>query len=182
MGTEARARLGLAALLGFTLWTFAEVFQGGEYPGPTLLGMLLAGGIALVTRRLGRGAGLSFLISAVALTWYVCLVFAASATFYGIPTAGTFSKLANWISVAAERSGSDVAPAPVRPGYVVMVVVGMWIAAAIGETAAFRWQRPVLATLPCIVLFSIVLVVGTGTAAPILVAAFLAILLTFWGL
>jgi transglutaminase-like putative cysteine protease len=182
VGTEARARVGLAVLLAFTLWTFAEVFRGGEYPGPTLLGMFLAGGIAVATRRLGRGAALSFLISAVALLWYVCLVFAASATFYGIPTGATLSRLIHYVTVAAQMSSSDVAPAPVRPGYVLMVVVGMWAAAAIGETAAFRWQRPVLAALPCLALFSLVLIVGTGTAAPVLVAAFIAILLTFWGL
>ncbi|MDP9233489.1 MAG: DUF3488 and transglutaminase-like domain-containing protein [Actinomycetota bacterium] len=182
MGTEARARLGLAALLAFTLWTFAEVFRGGEYPGPTLLGMFLAGGIAVATRRLGRGAALSLVLSGVALFWYVCLVFAASATLYGLPTLDTLRRLGHFVAVAAQRSGSDVAPAPVRPGYVLMVVVGMWVAAAIGETAAFRWQRPLLAALPCIGLFSLVLVVGTGTAAPVLVAAFLALLLTFWGL
>jgi hypothetical protein len=182
MGTEARARVGLAVLLAFTLWTFAEVFRGGEYPGPTLLGMFLAGGIAVATRRLGRGAALTFVISAVALLWYVSLVFAASATFYGIPTGTTISRLVHYVTVAAQRSSTDIAPAPVRPGYVVMVVVGMWVAAAIGETAAFRWQRPLLAALPCLALFSLVLVVGTGTAAPVLVAAFLAILLTFWGL
>jgi transglutaminase-like putative cysteine protease len=182
MGTEARARVGLAVLLAFTLWTFAEVFRGGEYPGPTLLGMFIAGGIAVATRRLGRGAALSLVLSAVALVWYVCLVFAASATLYGLPTLDTFRRLAHFLAVAAQRSGSDVAPAPVRPGYVIMVVAGMWIAAAIGETAAFRWQRPLLAALPCMGLFSLVLVVGTGTAAPILVAVFLALLLTFWGL
>lgn len=181
MGTEARARLGLALLLAFTLWTFAEVFRSGEYPGPTLLGMLLAGGIAVVTRRLGWGAAISFLLSALALTWYVCLVFAASATLYGLPTPGTFSRLAHWVTIAAQKSSTDVAPAPARPGYVLMVVIGMWVAASLGETAAFRWQRPLLAALPCIALFSLVLVVGTGTAAPVLVAVFLALLLTFWG-
>jgi transglutaminase-like putative cysteine protease len=181
VGTEARARVALAALLFFTLWTFAEVFRGGEYPGPTLLGMLLAGGIALVTRRVGLSAAASFLVSAIALTWYVCLVFASSATFYGLPTSGSVARLAHWIAEAAQKSNTDAAPAPVRPGYVIMVVVGMWIAGSIGETAAFRWQRPLLAALPCIALFSLVLVVGTGTATPVLVAAFLTVLLTFWG-
>jgi transglutaminase-like putative cysteine protease len=144
--------------------------------------MLVAGGIAVVTRRIGRGAAVGFAVSAVALAWYVCLVFASSATLYGLPTAGAFSKLAHWVTEAARQSSTDVAPAPVRPGYVLMVVVGMWIATAIGETAAFRWQRPLLAVLPCMALFSLVLIVGTGTAAPVLVAAFLALLLTFWGL
>ena len=182
MGTEARARISLAALLLFTLWTFAEVFRSGEYPGPTLLGMLLAGALAILTRRMGWGASAGFVISGFALAWYLCLVFASSSTLFGLPTAGAFSKLSGWIADAAQKSSSDVAPAPVRPGYVVMVVVGMWLAASIGETAAFRWQRPILATLPCIGLFSLVLVVGTGTAAPVLVAVFLALLLTFWGL
>jgi transglutaminase-like putative cysteine protease len=182
VGTEARARLGLSALLLFTLWSFAEVIRGGQYPGPTILGMGLAGGIAIATRRLGRGALLGFVVSAIALAWYVCLVFASSATLYGLPTANGFSKLVNWVTEAARKSSTDVAPAPVRPGYVVMVVVGMWIASAIGETAAFRWQRPLLAVLPCMALFSLVLIVGTGTAAPVLVAVFLALLLTFWGL
>ncbi|MDP9225512.1 MAG: hypothetical protein M3P18_17050, partial [Actinomycetota bacterium] len=150
MGTEARARVGLAALLVFTLWTFAEVFRGGEYPGPTLLGMLIAGALALITRRLGRGATSSFVISGAVLAWYACLVFAPSKTLYGLPTPGAFAELGRWVARAAQKSSTDVAPAPIRPGYVLLVVVGMWIATAVGETAAFRWQRPLLASVPCI--------------------------------
>jgi hypothetical protein len=55
VGSEARARLGLAFLLAASLFAFNQVFAGGDYPGPAILGMLVATGIAVGARRLGLG-------------------------------------------------------------------------------------------------------------------------------
>lgn len=182
MSSEGRARIGLAALLLLTLLAFAQVFAAGDYPGPTLLGMALASGIAIAARRLGAGTVATALASLAALFWYLVVIFQARNSFYLLPSPDAVAGLGRSISNALRHSAVDYAPVPVRTGYVVLVVVGMWVATSVGEIATFRWRRPLLAALPCIGLFCIQMTVGTGNGAPVLVIAFLLALLTFWGL
>src|SRR5918996_2576224 len=83
---------------------------------------------------------------------------------------------------AIGKSSVDYAPVPVRVGYVIMIVSGMWAAATVGEIATFRWKRPLLASVPSIAMFGAAMVLGTGQGAGALVVLFLVALLTFWGL
>ena len=182
MGSEARARLGLAGLLAITLFSFNQVFATGDYPGPALLGILIAVGLVMVGRRLGVGSIATMVGSLVALIAYLCLVFQADKTLRGLPTPRALEALWRSLENAYVQSRMDFAPVPPRAGYVVMVVAGLWLAAVMGELATFRWRRPLLASLPCIGLFALVMVVGTGDAAPLLVALFLVALFAFWGL
>src|SRR5918996_384862 len=182
VGSEARARLGLAGLLLITLLSFSQVFAPGDYPGPALLGMLLAGSIAIGARRIGLGTVSTILVSAGALLFYVVFIFHNAQTLYGIPTLTAIESAIESVSGSIERAQVDFAPVPVRTGYVIMVVTGLWAAATIAEIATFRWKRPLVASLPIVALFSVVMVVGTGRAAPLLVPIFLATLLTYWGL
>src|SRR5919106_1487051 len=182
MGSEARARLGLAGLLAITLFSFNQVFATGDYPGPALLGILIAIALVMVGRRLGVGSIAIITGSLVALIAYLCLVFQADKTLRGLPTPGALEALWRSLENAYSRSQLDFAPVPPRAGYVVMVVVGLWLAAVVGELATFKWRRPLLASLPCIGLFALVMIVGTGEAALFLVALFLVALFAFWGL
>jgi transglutaminase-like putative cysteine protease len=182
MGSEARARLGLAGLLAITLFSFNQVFATGDYPGPALLGILIAVALVMVGRRLGVGSIGTIAGSLVALIAYLCLVFQADKTLRGLPTPRALEALWRSLENAYLQSRLDFAPVPPRAGYVVMVVAGLWVAAVVGELATFRWRRPLLASLPCISLFALVMVVGTGQAAPLLVALFLVALFAFWGL
>jgi transglutaminase-like putative cysteine protease len=182
MGSEARARLGLAGLLAITLFSFNQVFATGDYPGPALLGILIAVAVAMVGRRLGAGSVLTIVGSLVVMVAYLCLVFQADKTFRGLPSPRALEGLWRSLQHAYSQSQVDFSPVPPRPGYVVMVVAGLWLAALMGEIAAFRWRRPLLASLPCIGLFALIMVVGTGEAAPLLVALFLIALFAFWGL
>jgi hypothetical protein len=182
MGSEARARLGLAGLLAITLFSFNQVFATGDYPGPALLGILISVALVMVGRRLGVGSIVTIAGSLVALIAYLCLVFQADKTLRGLPTPRALEGLWRSLETAYSQSRLDFAPVPPRAGYVVMVVVGLWLAALVGELATFRWRRPLLASLPCIGLFALVMVVGTGEAAPLLVALFLVALFAFWGL
>jgi transglutaminase-like putative cysteine protease len=182
MGSEARARLGLAGLLAITLFSFNQVFATGDYPGPALLGILIAVAMAMVARRLGAGSILTIVGSLVVMVAYLCLVFQADKTFRGFPSPPALEGLWRSLQHAYTQSQMDFSPVPPRPGYIVMVVAGLWIAALMGEIAAFRWRRPLLASLPCIGLFALIMVVGTGEAAPLLVALFLIALFAFWGL
>ncbi|MFN2587393.1 MAG: DUF3488 and DUF4129 domain-containing transglutaminase family protein [Actinomycetota bacterium] len=182
MSSEGRARIGLGALLLLTLLAFAQVFAHGDYPGPTLLGMALASGIAIGARRLGAGTTTTAVVSLVALVAYLVLIFQARNSFYLLPSPDAAAGLARSLTNALRHSAVDYAPVPVRSGYVVLVVAGMWVATTIGEIATFRWRRPLLAAFPCIGLFCIQMIVGTGDGAPVLVVAFVVTLLTFWGL
>jgi hypothetical protein len=182
MGSEARARIGLAGLLVITLMSFSQVFQPGDYPGPALLGMLVAAAITMGARRLGIGTGSTFVLSAVALVFYLSFIFANQHTLWGLPTIASVDHLIQSVEHVIDISQIDYAPVPVRTGYVIMLVAGLWAATTVGEVATFRWKRPLIASFPVVALFAVVMIVGTGRAADLLVPMFLALLLTYWGL
>lgn len=182
MSSEGRARVGLSILLLLTLFSFAQVFAEGDYPGPVLLGMVLASALAIAARRLGLWTSTTIAGSLAVLFLYLVAIFQARNSFYLLPSPDAVAGLGRSIGNALRHSSVDYAPVPVRTGYVVLVVIGMWVATTIGEIATFRWRRPLLAALPCIGLFCIQMTVGTGTGAPALVIAFLLALLTYWGL
>jgi hypothetical protein len=182
MGSEARARLGLVALLAMTLISFSLLYGQGDYPGPIVLGMLVAGGLVVLMRRLGAGIPLTLLVSTGALYWYLSLVFQSPHTFYGLPTIGTGRGLVESLRFAFEKSYIDYAPVPIRPGYVIATIAIMWIATTVGEIATFRLRRPLLASLLPTALVTFLLVVGTGGGAQFYVAVFIAALLTYWAL
>ena len=182
MGSEARARLGLAFLLAASLFAFNQVFAGGDYPGPAILGVLVATGIAVGARRLGLGTLSSLAISFVGLAAYLSLVFQSGHTLWGLPTPGSIEGIWRAVDRAMDASRVDFAPVPVRTGYAILIVGAMWIAAAIGELATFRWRRPLVAGILPVAIFSVSLVVGTGEGSSFYVIFFLTALLTYWGL
>jgi Transglutaminase-like superfamily/TgpA N-terminal domain len=182
LGSEARARIGIAGLLLITLLSFSQVFAPGDYPGPALLGMLAAASIAIGARRIGLGTGTTILVSAGALVFYLVFIFHNAHTFFGLPTVAAVERVIDSVSHSIERAQVDFAPVPVRTGYVIMIVTGLWAATTLAEIATFRWKRPLVASMPVVGLFAVVMVVGTGRAAPLLVPIFLAMLLTYWGL
>ena len=182
MGTEARARLGLWALIGVTLFSFNQVFEVDEYVGPSLLGALAAALICMAARRIGLSTFVAMIASVVGLLVYVTLVFALRTTMFGLPTGRTVTRISDAVVDAYRQSQIDYSPIPTRTGYVILIVAGLWIIATIGETATFRWRLPLVASIGPIALFSLAIVVGTGEGSPVLVAMFLAALLTYWAL
>jgi TgpA N-terminal domain/Transglutaminase-like superfamily len=182
MGSEARARIGLAALLVATLFCFELVFATGDYAGPALLGMALAGALVVVCRRIGLGALLTLTASTIGLVVYLCILFQARKTIAGLPTPGALEGLARAISNAMEASVVDFAPVPVRTGYVIMIVVGMWVVTTFGEVATFRWRTPLAASVGPISLVTVSLVVGTESGDIVYLAIFLVALFTYWSL
>ena len=182
MGTEARARLSLVGLLVLTLFTFAQVFERSDYAGPSLLAIGIATAVAVLARRFGLSSLMATGASIALMLVYLILVFAPGHTYYGLPTLPALDRLWSAISRGLEFSRTDFAPVPMRTGYVILIVAGMWLAATFAEMAAFRWKRPLLATLLPITMFCVVMVVGTQEAASFSISLFLAVLLTFWAL
>ncbi len=138
MGSETRARLALGGLLAATLLSFELLFEGDGHVGPALLAGILAMTISGLARRWGAGPILTFELSLAGLFWYLALVFQTSETFYGLPTPSSATGMTTLMSSAMDASVVDYAPVPVRAGYVIMIVAGMWLATTIGEIAAFR--------------------------------------------
>ncbi|MDQ3878473.1 MAG: hypothetical protein M3290_09030, partial [Actinomycetota bacterium] len=93
MGSEARARVGLAALLTTTLLAFGQLFAGSDYVGPVMLGMLVAVGITVGCRRAGLPTVATAGALTLALAWYLCLVFEGPHTFFGLPSPAAFAAL-----------------------------------------------------------------------------------------
>ncbi len=182
MGSENRARLALAAVLLATLFAFEQLFLESDYMGPGLLAALLGGAVAIIGRRVGAGTAATLWIGGAALFWYLSLVFESQHTFYLMPTPAAAAGLARSVVRAGELSAIDYAPIPSRPGYVMMVVAGMWVAALVGEVACFRWRRPLLAVLPSLGLFAYALIVGEGAGTTLMLILWMAALLTFLGL
>ena len=180
MGSETRARLALGGLLAATLLAFELLFAGDGHVGPAIVACLLATAVSALARRWGAGPILTFELSLAALFWYLTLVFQMGNSFFGVPTPASAAGLTDLVSSAAEASLVDYAPIPVRAGYVIMIVVGFWLATTIAEVATFRWRRPVVASLPALVLFAVAMIVGTGVGTVFFLSLFLIALLTFW--
>jgi hypothetical protein len=182
MGSEARARVGLWLLIAATLFSFGQVFGSDDYVGPALLGAAAATLLCMGARRVGLGTFFATLISTAGLAIYLTLVFAMRTTLYGLPTLRTALTVWDAVLDAYHQSSIDFSPVPTRTGYAILMVGAFWIVATIGETATFRWRLPLVASLGPIGLFCLSLVVGTGVGSPVLVAMFLAALLTYWAL
>jgi transglutaminase-like putative cysteine protease len=180
VGSEARARLAFGGLLLVTLFAFGELFVSGEFLGPALLGMLVATALTMSCRRLGAGPLLSMWVSLTGLAFYLCIVFESEELLYGLPTPSAAAGIIGSITRAAESSSLDFAPVPLRPGYVIMAVAGMWACATLGEVATFRWRRPLLATLGPTAMFAFLMIVGEDSLGGLLALLFVAALLTFW--
>lgn len=182
MGSEARTRLGLVGLLIVTLFTFSQVYDRGEWPGPALLGMALAMLVVMGARRAGIGTFWTLVISTVALLWYLALVFRMKELVFGLPGPAALEGLWRAVDVAMAKSNLDYAPVPVRTGYVILTVAGMWVMTTLADIATFRWRRPLFAALPTILTFSFLTVVGTRRGTTFLVLLFLAALLSYLAL
>lgn len=182
MGSEARTRLALVVLLVVTLFSFGQVFDRGNWPGPALLGMALSGAIVIGARRFGLGTGWTIGASIAGLVWYAAFIFRMHDLFYGLPTLAALEGVWNSIRVSVEKSNVDYAPVPLRTGYIALTVIGMWVATALAEIATFRWRRPLVASLPLIALFSLLTIVGTRTGTTFLVLFFLGALLAYLAL
>ena len=182
MGSENRARLAFGAVLLATLFAFEQLFLESDYMGPALLAALLGGAVAIIGRRVGAGTATTLWIGAAALFWYLSLVFESQHTFYLLPTPAAVAGLACSVMRAGELSAIDFAPIPSRPGYVMLVVAGMWAASLLGEVASFRWRRPLLAVLPSLGLFAYALIVGEGAGTTLMLILWMSALLAFLGL
>lgn len=111
--------------------------------------VLLAG----ITRRLPLVV--SALISAAALVLVLGWTFFASTTFYGLPTLPTLRGLGRLAGLASAEMQTQIAPTVPLGGLMIVALIGVWTAAWASHSLAARAGAPLLASLPCLALFTL---------------------------
>jgi len=141
----------------------------------------LAGTVATVTvasvlaRRASAPAAVATLAELAALAGYLAVVFPSGREWAGlVPTGAT---LANWRGLL-QAAGTDVAqlaiPVPARPGLLLLMTLGVGVAAVLVDVVAVGARRPALAGLPLLLMFSVpsaIAVTGLGWAVFVVAAA-----------
>jgi len=114
-----------------------------------LAAVLLAG----LTRRLPLivSALVSAVVMVVALGW----LFFATTTFYGLPTPTTLRGLTRLAGLASSEMRTQIAPTPALGGLMIVALVGVWTASWASHSLAARAGAPLLASLPCLALFTL---------------------------
>lgn len=164
------------------LFSLEQVFAGGEYAGPAFLAATIATLLMMVLRRAGLPSPASLMISSAGLIWFLVVVFRPERTFFLLPTPSAIRGVVDTIVRAYAHSQIDYAPVPTRTGYVALIVIGFWVMATLGETATFRWRKPLIGAIGPMGLFGLALVVGTNAMGNLIVPFFLVALLLFLGL
>src|SRR5690606_5954408 len=142
-----------AAVSIATAVAFSRIFEDATFLPPIAAAAAASAAISAATRRAGWGVGRAALTSvaglALAISWFVY----PGTTALGVPTPTTLDTLRADAGEAWRTFQDVVAPAPVEPGFVVALVVALWISAFLADWAAFRLWSPVEAVVPSCALF-----------------------------
>jgi transglutaminase-like putative cysteine protease len=182
-----RRDLSATALVALTLFAivpaYDRVFTTPTWRGPAIAAALLALVLAVVTRRLRRGAWVAALISGLGLV-------AAAPWLLGIttgpvlPRLTTLGELLQLATLGRVELAETPAPTPPLAGLMLLVIGGWWIVAHVAHELSVRWRRPGLALAVLTVLWAAPLAVPIGDetswarALPFLGMACLTLLLT----
>lgn len=138
-GAMALPAVSLVAAAGCS-----RLLDGGGWAVPAVVAVLGPHAIGALARRwraaaavAAQGAGLLLLLAERV----------GGHTAYGVPTPATFSALARAAGRAPEALRAAIAPAPATPELILLVVTGLWIAAALADWLARR-RTGLLAVLP----------------------------------
>jgi transglutaminase-like putative cysteine protease len=152
----ALALASLHSLLGSVGWWFAAF--------GIMLVVVGAAGVArylLRARWVGTVAGLVVGIIAVTLT------FGADTAFVGlIPTAGTFGRVSDLSSAAADSIARQAIPADATPGILFLVCSAIAAIALLMDAVAIWWRVPALAGIPLLIVIAVPSFVESNLADP----------------
>lgn len=135
--------VGIATAFGCT-----RLFIGWSFLGTLALTVGLSGAIAVTTRRLGLGVGVSGLISAVGCVLVTTWTNAADTTFFGLPTVATADAFLADMRSSFSQFSDLVAPVAATKGFLVVIGLVLWTFTFFADTAAFRYRGPVQAVIP----------------------------------
>ncbi len=175
-GTSARAHrlIGLAAIGLLALTTalaFARVFLGTRATIVLLATAIASAAIAVVFER--RSLLLATVASAVGVALAVGVAVFPDTTFYGLPTAHTWSSTLHAAGVVGEQARIQIAPAePIAP-LLLAAVVSLWAAIFSAHALAFRAGSPLLGLVPPVALVAFADTVLEQFTKPVYGLAFL---------
>lgn len=185
MSDERRPRLRVPAELALFAVTVAALV--GLHPlfdtWAYLPRLLAIAAIAHLTVALARAGGLRLPLAAVtsagALVLTTAWLFAASSTWYGVPTGATWQTVSNDLAEGWERFQEVVAPAEPTTGFLVATALAIWLVAFVADWAAFRLWAPFEAIVPSAGLVVFAAVLGAEGHAVVGGIAYLAAALVF---
>lgn len=154
MGPAANASLPaclcLATLNGTALAGLARLFRSSSWVLPVMACLLVAHGLAWTLRRARvpnwASGPLTLLTAAAVLVWWEL----GSTTFYGLPTARTFSAIGQDLYRAHAVFGTAAAPVPPLVGFVLAAGMAAALVAVLSDWAAFRLEATLEALVPAI--------------------------------
>lgn len=176
---QLAAELALLLVTMATAFGFRRLFEDNSFlfvvMGAAVGSHLIAG----LTRRVGWGIGRSALASAAGLVLFVTWTNFLDSTAYGFPTGATIDALRADADAAWLVFQDVLAPAPVEPGFVIALAVGIWLAGFLADWAAFRLWSPVEAVVPASALFLFASLLGADRDRVACTAIFLAAVFSF---
>lgn len=178
-GLNIASELALLCVSLTTATAFSRLFEDWSFFLPIAAAVVASHAIAATTRRLGwgiaRSAATSVLGLVVAVSWFVY----PATTLFGVPTSTTLDELRADSDLAWATFQDVVAPAPVETGFVVALLVALWVSAFLADWAAFRLWSPVEAVVPSCALFLFAALLGAAQDEVLLTAAFVGALIAF---
>ena len=127
--------------------------SGGRSSRRSLLAAAGSHLLAAACRRRGWNVLFALVASAAGLALLVTLAFYRSTSFYGLPTMDTWNAMWADLELAWTQFATAKAPVPADTGYVVAAVIGVWVAAFLADSFAFRALASIEAILPSGILF-----------------------------
>ena len=149
------------ALTAAAAFGFCRLFIGWSFLPPLLLAAAGSHLLAAACRRRGWNVVLALLASAGGLALLVTLAFYRPTSFYGLPTMDTWDAMWADIELSWSQFATAKAPVPADTGYLVAAVIGVWFAAFLADSFAFRALASIEAILPSGILFVFAAALGT---------------------
>jgi hypothetical protein len=151
-------RLALAAAVAVALGASALVplYDGRGWALPVLGAVTTVAVAASVARRLSAPRLVEPMAATLGLAGYLCLVFARDTLSpLLLPTGTTLAVLRETLGAGLLDAEALAPPVPLRPGLVLLAVLGVGAVAVAVDTLAVTLRAPALAGLPLLLLFAV---------------------------
>lgn len=159
--------------------SMGRLFDSWDFFVPFTVAALMGHWLSWTSRRLGLSlaTALPLTLGTVALTSAWTLF--AHTTIYGIPWQETWRSAGDALREAWQGFATVVAPAPAAKGFLLAGMLGIGVAAALADWAAFRVRAVFESAIPSFTLFVFTAVLGASHYRGPSVAAYLLALLLF---
>ncbi|WP_419926622.1 transglutaminaseTgpA domain-containing protein [Candidatus Poriferisocius sp.] len=178
-GWEAGLEIAGPTLTAATAFSLVRTFEGSAWILPVAIAAAVSHLLALAVRRIGWGMLISTLATGVGLVATVTWTLYWDTAFWGLPTGGTRTALADDLEEAWTAFG-DLSP-PVEPldGFIVSAMAAVWLVAFVNDWTAMRTRTVFEPMVLPILAFGFVGLVGGDQHRILTIGVFTAALLAF---